>query len=381
MRRIYLDHNATTPLCQEAQQAMLPWLGQPCNASSVHHEGQRARGAVESARRDLAGLLGALPTEIIFTSGATEANNMALATLAARSQGTVLISAVEHPSVLAAAARLEAQGRPVLRLPVDAQGRLPSVPELLDLGRRHGAGALSLMLANNETGHLYPVAELAAAARQEGWLVHSDATQAVGRLPVQVEALGVDLLSLSGHKLYGPVGSGALWLRAEVELCPLVVGGHQERGRRGGTENVMAIAGLGAAARAAAQDMEAEAARQAALREALWRGIASLEPEAVRQTPPGPEALPNTLNVRFGQVDGETLLINLDLEGISVSAGSACTAGSLEPSHVILAMGVDPARARGSVRFSLGRGTTAQDIEQVLERLPRVLERTRGAAW
>jgi cysteine desulfurase len=337
---------------------------------------------VESARRDLASLIGALATEVIFTSGATEANNMALATLAAGHDGAIMISAVEHPSVLAAAARLEAQGRQVVRLPVDPGGHLPGTQEVVALGRQHGVRALSLMLANNETGHVYPIAELAAAARQEGWLVHTDATQAVGKLPVNVEALGVDMLSLSGHKLYGPVGTGALWLRSEVELCPLVVGGHQERGRRGGTENVMAIAGLGAAVQVARRSLDGEAQRLRGLREALWEGIAALEPTAARQTPADPaKALPNTLNVRFGQVDGETLLINLDLEGISVSAGSACTAGSMEPSHVILAMGVPAQEARGSVRMSLGRDTTAQDVELLLARLPGVLARTRGAAW
>jgi cysteine desulfurase len=380
MRRIYLDHNATTPLDPAALAAMLPWLGAPANASSLHREGQRARAAVEAARRQVAALLGAHATEILFTSGATEANNLAIATLAARTPGALLTTAVEHPSVLAPLALLEARGRAVHRLPVDARGQLPSPTEIIAFAEAHHVTALSLMLANNETGNRYPVAEIAREARARGWLIHTDATQAPGKIPFQIKDLHVGLLSISAHKLYGPTGAGALWVRGGLELSPLQVGGHQERGRRGGTEGVAALAGFGAAAALAAARQPEDAARMAALRDRLWAGIAALEPAAACQTALE-AALPNTLNVRFAGVDGESLLINLDLEGIAASAGSACSAGSLEPSPVILAMGVAPAAARGSVRFSLGRHTTQDEIDAVLALLPALLRRARQDRW
>jgi cysteine desulfurase len=359
---------------------MLPWLGAPANASSLHREGQLARAAVEAARRQVAALLGAHATEILFTSGATEANNLAITTLAARTPGALLTTAVEHPSVLGPLALLEARGRAVHRLPVDARGQLPSPAEIIAFAEAHHVTALSLMLANNETGNRYPVAEVAREVRARGWLIHTDATQAPGKIPCQIKDLHVDLLSVSAHKLYGPTGAGALWARAGLELSPLQVGGHQERGRRGGTEGVAALAGFGAAAALAAARQPEDAARMEALRDRLWAGIAALEPAAACQTALE-AALPNTLNVRFEGVDGESLLINLDLEGIAASAGSACSAGSLEPSPVILAMGVSPAAARGSVRFSLGRHTTQDEIDAVLALLPALLRRARQDRW
>ncbi|MBH23158.1 MAG: cysteine desulfurase NifS [Myxococcales bacterium] len=376
MRRVYLDYNATTPLAPEAAAAMIDALRDlPGNPSSIHREGQRARAAVEQARRRVAELIGADFTEIVLTSGASEANNIAVAALGER--GPLLTTAIEHPSVLAPAQRLAE----VVRAQPGPHGELPEVPALIAQAEAAGVRGVSVMLANNETGNVLPVAQFARAARERGWWVHCDATQAVGKIPVDVEALGVDLLSLSSHKLYGPKGVGALYVRAGLELPPMIVGGHQERGRRAGTENVAAIVGMGEAARISAQlDLAAEAARQQELREALWAGIQAIEPGAHRQGLTDP-ALPNTLNVRFPGVDGETLLMNLDLEGIAVSAGSACSAGSLEPSHVILAMGVPYDEARGSVRFSLGRPTTEEEIQLVLKRLPVVLERTRSLAW
>lgn len=384
MRRLYFDYNASAPIDPHVLDAVVEAL-RACggNPSSVHREGQRARAAVEAARRHVAALIGAHSTEITFTSGATEANNAALLTLAAATEGALVTTLVEHPSVLAPLAAIEARGRAVLRVAVDPLGMIPEPEDLIGQAERAGAGALSVMLANNETGNLFPVARLAALARARGWPTHCDATQAVGKLPVDVEALGVDLLSLSGHKLGAPKGVGALFARADFEPAAAILGGHQERGRRGGTENVPAIVGLGRAAEIAARRLadEREAPSPlAALRDALWDAIAAIEPRAVRQTHPT-LCLPNTLNVRFPDVDGETLLLNLDLDGIAVSAGSACTAGSLEPSHVILAMGVPPDLARGSVRFSLGPPHTLDDVLALIDRLPAVLARTRTPRW
>ncbi|MEL6179087.1 MAG: cysteine desulfurase family protein, partial [Myxococcota bacterium] len=349
MRRIYLDYNSTTPLDSQVAQAMVKALETlPGNPSSIHREGQRARAAVEQARRHVAELLGADFTEIVFTSGASEANNIALGALCQR--GPVLTTAIEHPSVLAPLERLADR---VVQVGVDGSGALPEVDRIMAQADEAGVQGVSIMLANNETGNIMPVAAIASQAKARGWWVHCDATQGVGKLPVDVEALGVDLMSISAHKFYGPKGVGALYVRSGFELTPTVVGGHQERGRRAGTENVAAIVGMGAAARLLQREgwVESEAVRQKTLCDRLWEGIAALESGARRQGQ-AEAVLPNTLNVRFPQVDGETLLMNLDLDGIAVSAGSACSAGSLEPSHVILAMGVPYEEARGSVRFS-----------------------------
>ena len=380
MRRVYLDHNATTPMSDQVRGAFVEACGQLMgNPSSVHREGQRARAAVEEARRQVALLIGADTTEITFTSGATEANNIALETLA-RTGGAIVTTCVEHPSVLAPTQHMEDSGTRVLRLGVDEDGRLPPVSQIIREANELGASALSVMLANNETGNIYPVAALAREARSSGLLVHCDATQAVGKIPVSIVELGVDMLSLSAHKFYGPKGVGALFARADLEVEAFVKGGHQERGRRGGTENVPAIVAMGRAAQLAAELVTTDEPRIRALRDRLWEGIARVESSAVRQTPLS-DCLPNTLNVRFGELDGETLLINMDLEGIAASAGSACTAGSLEPSHVILAMGVPYEQARASVRFSLGRDTTDEDIDHVLRALPGILSRTRSDGW
>lgn len=379
MRRVFLDHNATSPLEPAAREAMLALLDAPCNASSVHQEGQRARAAVELARRELARLIGARSgSDLTFTSGATEANNLALHTLAHLTQGALLSSRVEHPSVLAPLARLEAQGRRVIHAGVDERGRLPSAQALAELAQAEGVGAISLMLANNETGNLLDWTSLARAAKAQGCWLHCDATQAVGRVPVDVAALGVDLLTFSSHKLGGPPGVGALWVKPGVELCPLIVGGHQERGKRGGTENAPALAGFGAAAKLARERLPDAAPRVAALRDWLWTRLQAMAPDAVRQGDPD-ACLPNTLNVRFPGVDGETLLINLDLEGVAASAGAACSAGSLEPSHVLLAMGVPKDLARSSLRLSLGAHTTQEDLDLALPRLARALAQSRRA--
>jgi cysteine desulfurase len=378
--RIYLDHNASAPLRPAAREAMLPFLGPPANPSSAHREGARARAALEAARADVAALIGAAPREIVFTSGATEANNLALrGALGALPAGTRLITAaIEHASVLETARALEADGVPVAVVPVDGEGRV-AVEAIA--GAACGPAVVSLGLANGETGVVAPVAAVAAALRGRGCLVHSDAAQAAGRLVVDVTALGVDLLSLSAHKMGGPAGVGALWVRAGAVLRPELTGGPQERGRRAGTENLAAIAGFGAAARVARAAQAAEAAAAAGLVERLWRGLSERIPGVVRNGPASGPRLPNTLNVSFAGCPGESLLVLLDLEGIAVSVGSACAAGGVEPSHVLLAMGRDAEAARAGIRFSIGPSTSAGDIDRVVTVLPRLVAQVRmGAA-
>ena len=386
MTRLYLDHNATTPLCPEALEAMLPLLsGEGGNPSSIHAAGRDARAALDEARDRLAALLGARPGELIFTGGGTEADNLALIGLARRRVRSgvachhVIVSQVEHHAVLNAADFLEREaGFTVTRLPVDGCGRIR--PAELRAAITPDTAAVSLMAANNETGTVQPLAEFAAICREAGVPFHTDLVQGFGKLPVRVDAEGApDALSIAAHKFYGPKGVGALWLRTGVALEPVSFGGAQENGRRPGTENVAAIAGMAAAAEAAVRGMAAETARLAPLRDRLWEGIAALYPAAVRngawQEAGGQCAqLANTLNVSFPGLDGETLLIRCDLEGLCVSGGSACMAGAPQPSHVLLAMGVPEAVARASLRFSLGRSTTAETVSAALERLARVLK-------
>ncbi|HUE30545.1 MAG TPA: cysteine desulfurase family protein [Verrucomicrobiae bacterium] len=371
--RIYLDHNATAPLRPEVREAMLPFLGPPANPSSAHREGARARSALETARSQVAALVGAAPAEIVFTSGATEANNLALRGTAA-GRG-IVTTAIEHASVLETA---RAVGAPLAVAPVDREGRVHA-GQLVE--RCDGANRLvSVGLANGEVGSVAPVAAIAAGLRGRAVLVHSDAAQAAGRLPLDVGALGVDLLSLSAHKLGGPAGIGALWVRRGVELAAQATGGGQERGRRAGTENVAAIVGFGVAADLARAELTVNAAAAAALVERLWTGVQAHVPGVVRNGPADGPRLPNTLNVSFPGCAGEALLVLLDLAGVAVSLGSACAAGAAEPSHVLLAMGRDRAAARSGVRFSVGPSTTASDIDRVLELLPALVAQARGEA-
>lgn len=380
--RTYLDHNATTPLDEQAAAAMVRCFhAVHGNASSVHEDGRAARALVEEARRQVAALVGGAPAEIVFTSCATEANNGALRGMAewlieARGDALLVTTPVEHPSVLAPAAWLGRHGVEVRTTPVDGLGRLDpqAVASLLDPGR---PTIVSVMLANNETGNLYPVRAVAALAHAAGAVVHVDAVQAAGKVPVDVATLGADLLTLSAHKLHGPKGVGALWIRRGLRVAPFLLGGHQERGRRGGTENVAGVVGFGEAARIAAATLADVAPRMAALRDRLWGRIVATISGAHRNGDPA-AALPNTLNVSFDGVEGEVVLASLDLEGVSVSSGSACTAGSLEPSHVLLAMGLPPERARGAVRLSLGRGTTEAEIDRVAALLPAIVARGRA---
>jgi cysteine desulfurase len=371
--RIYLDHNAGAPLLPEARDAMLAVLGAPANPSSAHREGARARAAVEAARADVAALLGAAPAEIVFTSGATEANNLALR--GAARGGRVVTTAVEHASVLETARAL---GVPLAVVGVDGEGRVAAADVLAAC---EGATALvSVGLANGEVGSVAPVAAVAGGLRGRDVLVHTDAAQAAGRLPLDVAALGVDLLSLSAPKLGGPAGVGALWVRRGVRLAPLLTGGPQERGRRAGTENVAGIAGFGVAARIARAELATAAAAAEALVDRLWSGIRARIDGAVRHGPAAGPRLANTLNVGFRGASGESLLVLLDLAGIAVSLGSACAAGSAEPSHVLLAMGLDVDAARSGIRFSVGRGTTPADVDRVLHVLPGLVAQVRGEA-
>jgi cysteine desulfurase len=363
---IYLDHNATTPLLPEVVDAMLPYLREHFgNPSSGHVYGKRARAAVDQARDQVAALLGCRADEIVFTSGGTEANNLAIRGSAACSTRRHLVtSVVEHPATTAAVAVLASQGWRATALGVDAQGQLaPQSAEITS-----ATGLLTLMLANNETGALQPVADLAEAARAVGAVVHTDAAQALGKVPVDVHTLGVDLLSVAGHKLYAPKGVGALYVRAGTRLAPLVVGGGHERGLRPGTESVAALVALGQACVCAAQDLLTEGARQADLRDRLHRALAASVPD-LRLHGPVDARLPNTLNVGFPGVLGAAVLAATP--DVAASTGSACHEGHHTPSTGLLAMGLTPDQALSAVRLTLGRKTTATQVDHAATALIR----------
>lgn len=373
MKRIYLDYNATTPISPAAVQAMTEMSANVWgNPSSLHAEGQAARSAVEQARTQVANLVGANKTEIAFTSGATESNNWAVA--ATVREGTLITSEVEHPSMLGAAEAATGDDRfaNLHRLFVSRTGRLE--PELVAaaMDSHDKVDLVSVMYVNNEIGNQYDIATMAAECRKRGVLFHTDATQAVGRIPVDFAELGVDLASFSAHKLYGPKGVGALYVRAGVNLPTWMVGGHQERARRAGTENLLGIVGFGAAA-AAANDLDVQPELQASLRDYLERRLVSELGAVINGNPTSRVA--NTTNLSFAGAGAEQMLIALDLEGVSVSAGSACSAGSLEPSHVICALTDDAARRQGAIRFSVGRQTTIDDVEFAADRIVQCVGR------
>ncbi len=375
---VYLDHNATTPLDARVREAMLPYLGEIYgNPASPHRFGRATRMAVDEARERVAALVGAAPQQVVFTGCGTEANNLALLGAAAHlPPGPVAVSRIEHPSVLEPARRLEARGRPVLWLEVDGEGRVR--PESLDAALAQGARLVSVMLANNETGVIQDVAALARRAREAGAVVHTDAVQAAGKIPVDFPALGVHLLTLSAHKLHGPQGVGALVRDRALELEPLLVGGGQEEGLRSGTLNVAGIVGFGTAAALAADELATRAARMRALRERLERGLARLD--GVRILAAGAERLPNTVMAGVAGVESETLLMALDRAGYAVSSGSACHTGKTEPSHVLAAMGVPPELALGSIRVSVGKDTTEADVDGFLAALAGALDSLRRGA-
>ncbi len=380
MNRVYLDHNATTPLREEVVEAMLHELRHGFgNPSSVHAEGASARASVERARERIASLLGSQPGRILLTGGATEANNTALLGVlrAGRERGRhVVTTNVEHPSVEAPLVAFEAEGGSVTRVPVDAGGRVASQAVLDAI--RDDTALVSVIWANNETGVVQPVADIAEGARARGVRVHSDATQAVGKIAVDLRRVPLDLLSLSAHKFNGPKGVGCLVVGEGIEFEPLLRGGPQEARRRGGTENVAGIAGLGMACQLAEAEMSERIALYAHLCGRLWSGIEAKIPRVRRNGDPD-HVLPNTVNVEFEGAAGELLLQALDLSGISVSAGAACASGAVEPSPVLLAMGRTPAQARGSLRLSVGHGVDDAQIDRVLLQLPDLVERARQA--
>jgi cysteine desulfurase len=373
--RTYLDHNAGAPLRDAARDAVGEALAVVGNPSSAHREGARVRQLLERARRQVAGLIGARAGEIVFTSGATEANNLALAgTLSA---GELLVTTmIEHASVLGPAAILEARGVRVERLPVRPDGTLPMQRVASACAGR--PRLVSVALANGEMGVLHDVAAVAREAHAHGALVHTDAAQAAGKAPLDVGTLGVDLLSLSAHKLGGPAGSGALWIRSGLSVRPLLAGGPQERARRAGTENVVGAVGFGAAAEAAWMDLGPACHRMRRGRDLLWALLRDGVPGLERNGGPWEVTLPNTLNVSVPGIAGESLLVRLDLAGVAASLGSACAAGAAEPSHVLLAMGADQRRARAGLRLSLGPDTTEPEIRRAAAVIVRAVGEIRG---
>jgi cysteine desulfurase len=378
--RVYFDYNATTPLAPEVieavQVASRDLFG---NASSVHHFGQQAKAAVDEARSAIAALINGDPSEIVFTSGGTESDNFALRGAAEALEPTgrrhLVASAIEHEAVLNTLKALARRGWRTTLLSVDHSGIL--IPDRVREAISKETAVVSVMHANNEIGTIQPVAAIAAIAHEQGAIVHTDAVQSTAKIPVDVRALGVDLLSLSAHKLNGPKGVGALWIKRGTRMLPILTGGKHERNRRAGTENVPAIVGLGVAARLAAAKLESEATRVAGLRDRLEQGILTHVPgTAVNGDPQN--RVPNTTNISFDRVEAESLLIALDLEGIAVSTGSACSSGTLEPSHVLRAMGLSTHRTQNSLRFSLGQFSTQAEVDRVLEVLPRLVEKLRS---
>lgn len=378
--RIYLDHNATTPLdplvADRMALAMREVWG---NASSVHHFGQQAKAALDEARGAVAGLLGADASEIIFTAGGTESDNIAIrgAAEALEPSGRrhLITSSIEHEAVLNTMKALAKRGWRVTILPVDASGIVS--PDRLREVITDDTALVSVMHANNEIGTIQPIAELAAISHERGALFHTDAVQSAGKLPLDVKTLNIDMASIAGHKFYGPKGTGALWLKRGVRLVPPTGGGKQERNRRAGTENVPALVGLGVAADVAQRKLASEGTRLGALRDRLEAGILATVSGSERNGAASPR-VPNTTNLSIERVESESLLIGLDLAGIAVSSGSACSSGTLEPSHVLKSMGLSHGRTLGSIRFSLGAANTDADIDRVIEVLPPLVEKLRS---
>jgi cysteine desulfurase len=376
--RIYLDYNATAPPLPEVIETMTRVMTDTCgNASSVHAFGQAAKAVVDDGRAAVAALVGAEASEVVITSGGTEADNLALRGAADALEATgrrhLVTTGIEHEAVLNTVKALERRGWRATILSTGPTGVL--LPDALRDVVTSETGIVSVMHANNEVGTIQPIAELAAIARAHGALFHTDAVQSVGRIPVSVKTLGADLVALSGHKFGGPKGVGALWIRRGVRLVPQMTGGRHERNRRAGTENVPAIAGLGAAARIAAERLP-RASEIGRLRDRLERDVLARVPGTAVNGDPA-NRVPNTTNISFDGIEAESLLIALDLDGIAVSTGSACSSGSLEPSHVLRAMNLPSMRARNSLRFSLGAGTTADEIDRVVDALPGLVHRLR----
>ena len=382
MERIYLDYNATTPLRPEVRDAMMPYLTEAFgNGSSIHAYGREARNAIDTAREQVAELIGAKsPSEIVFTGSGTEADNHAIKGLAelekSRGKGNhIITSSVEHHAVLHTCHYLEQRGYEVTYLPVDRHGRICLAS--LRAAVRETTVLISIMHVNNENGTIQPLKEICAIAQEHGIPLHTDAVQSVGKLAIDVQALGVNLLTLSAHKIYGPKGIGVLYIRRGTRLANLVHGGSHERNRRAGSENVPAIVGLGTAAELAKQEQPAYAAHLTNVTQQLRAGLEQ-HLSGLHYNGHPEHCAPGTLNVSFENVEGESLILRLDMEGICVSTGSACTSGSMEPSHVLAALGLPPRLAQGTVRFSLGRDTNAAEIDAVIATLPNVIQQMRA---
>jgi cysteine desulfurase len=379
LRRIYLDYAATTPAHPDVVKAMLPYFTDVFgNPSSIYSCGQEAKGAIGEARVKVAGLIGARDEEIVFTGSGTEADNLALKGVAFANEGKgnhIITTSIEHHAIIETCHYLEKKGFAVTYLPVDKHGLVD--PDDVKKAITKETILISVACANNEIGTLEPMAEIGRVTREAGVIFHTDAVQAVGHIPVDVGQFGVDLLSMSGHKFYGPKGIGALYVRKGVKLAPMMHGGGQERGWRSSTENVPGIIGFARAVELAQEEMSQQAERQIRLRDRLAQGLLERITDTCLNGHPRMR-LPNNANINVDYVEGESMLLNLDLDGICASTGSACSSSSLEPSHVLLAIGLSPERAHGSLRFSLGRWTTQDDVDKVLEVLPGIVAKLRA---
>ncbi len=376
---VYADNAATTKLSPAVLEAMMPYLTEEYgNPSSLYRFGNHAKRAIEQARKEVADVLGAEPFEILFTGGGTEADNWVkeiMRSLKARGKNHFITSAVEHHALLHSAQRLQKEGFEVTFIPVDREGQID--PEQVRAAIRPETGLVSIMFANNEIGTIYPIQEIGAICRQAGVLFHTDAVQAAGHLPINVKEMNIDLLSLSAHKFHGPKGVGAFYCRRGIPLPSLIDGGAQERGKRAGTENVAGIVGLGAALRLANEEMSETSARVSAMRDRLIDGILQTVPMC-RLNGPRHNRLPGNCNISFLGIEGESLLLRLDLAGIAASSGSACASSSLDPSHVLLAIGLPHEVAHGSVRLSLSDYNTEEDVDYILEKLPEIVSTLRS---
>ena len=375
LRRVYLDNNATTPVLPEVFEAMRPYFGEHFgNASSIHHHGQETRSAVERARDSVASLVGCQAAEIVFTSGGTEGDNLAIAGLTSPGDH-IITSTIEHHAVLHACKHSEETGCEVTYVPVDSRSLVN--PDEVRRALRPNTKLISIMTANNETGVLQPVEEIGKIAAEAEVYFHTDAVQAAGKVPIDVQRIGCDALSISGHKIHAPQGVGALYVRKGTHLQPLFYGGRHERSRRAGTENVPGIVGLGKAAELAMQGFKrGDHEKMSALRDRLQKGIlAQVEDTGVNGD--GAPRVPNTANIYFDHIEGESILISLDLKGLAVSTGAACSSGAIEPSHVLIAMGLRADRARASIRFSLGKQNTDEDTDIALALVPDTVARLR----
>jgi cysteine desulfurase len=386
MEKIYMDYNATTPIREEVKAVLIESLEVYGNASSMHNAGREARARVEEARANVAALLGVRPGTIIFSSGGSESNNTVLNTMRilgsdkrglplASGRRGIITTAVEHPCVLNSSRFLESLGFPVTFLPVDENGKIRM--DEFEKALSEETLLVSVMMANNEIGTIQDIKEITRMAKKAGAWMHTDAVQGVGKIPVNAAELGVDYLTMSAHKIYGPKGVGALYIREKAPLFPLIHGGHQEEGMRAGTYNNIGILGFGKAAELARRDLESYGKTMGALRKKLRDGLLAAVPHIKVNGHPE-DVLPNTLNVSFPGAEGEAILLSMDLAGIEASTGSACASGSLEPSHVLLAIGAGPELAHGSIRFSLGSGTSEADVDYTVKTVPPIIERLRS---